>query len=181
MTLNNSPARWPVLPVLPEAKLSCPGRALASAINSRTFFAGTEGADHQHVGHRGHQRDRRKVAQRVVRHFGIQIRIDRVRAHRAHEQGVAIRRAFRHIVGTDVAARAGAIVDNDRLLPGLRQLLTDGACCNIERPARRKRHDKAYGFYRVVLRVGSGHGEQCRQAETARCTQGKPDRGECEN
>ena len=43
MTLNISPAMWKPLPLLAEAKLSLPGCALASAISSSTFFAGTAG------------------------------------------------------------------------------------------------------------------------------------------
>ncbi len=41
MDFNHSPDRRDWLPLPPEAKVSSPGRALASATNSRTFFAGT--------------------------------------------------------------------------------------------------------------------------------------------
>ena len=43
MVLKSSPARWLTVPVPDDAKLSLPGCALASAINSLTDFAGTAG------------------------------------------------------------------------------------------------------------------------------------------
>ncbi|MNC88414.1 hypothetical protein D3C83_42260 [compost metagenome] len=43
MVLNNSSASPFGEPTPAEPKLSCPGRALASAINSFTFFAGSDG------------------------------------------------------------------------------------------------------------------------------------------
>src|SRR5829696_3337408 len=41
--LNNSPARWPGAPAPLEENVSAPRLAFASAINSLTVFAGTEG------------------------------------------------------------------------------------------------------------------------------------------
>ena len=41
--LKSSPARCPALPVLPEPKLSLPGRDFAYAMNSATEFAGIAG------------------------------------------------------------------------------------------------------------------------------------------
>ena len=43
MVLNNSPARWFEPPLPDEPKFSAPGLALATAINSFMFFAGTPG------------------------------------------------------------------------------------------------------------------------------------------
>ena len=40
---NNSPARWPEVALPEDEKLIVPGLALASAISSRTLFAGSEG------------------------------------------------------------------------------------------------------------------------------------------
>ena len=43
VVLSSSPQRWLVVPLPPEAKLSEPGFALASAISSARFAAPSEG------------------------------------------------------------------------------------------------------------------------------------------
>lgn len=59
--------------------------------------------DHQQIGRGGHQTHRHKIAHHVVRHLGVERAIDRVRAHRAHHQGMAIRRGLGHKVCANVA------------------------------------------------------------------------------
>ena len=52
--------------------------------------------DHQHVRRRRQERDGREILHHVIRHFGIQRAVDRVRANGADHDGVAVRRRFGH-------------------------------------------------------------------------------------
>src|SRR5690606_41460229 len=49
----------------------------------------------------------------------VHVRIDGEDAARGHQQRVAVGRRFRDGVGTDIAARAAAVLDHHRLAPHL--------------------------------------------------------------
>src|SRR5262245_35613180 len=52
ISLNNSPAMWPELPLPPEAILILPGLALARVTNSDSVLAGTDGCTTMTLGRR---------------------------------------------------------------------------------------------------------------------------------
>ena len=55
---------------------------------------------------------------------------------------VAVRRRARDDRGADIARRAGAIFDHDRLAERLLQMAADDARQDVGRAARRERHDE---------------------------------------
>ena len=116
--------------------------------------------DDEHVRRDRDQRDRREVLDRVVRHLRVEAGVDRVRRQRSHQDRVAVGRRFRNEIGADVAARAGAVVHHNALAPRVAQLLRDRAADDVERSARRKRHDEPHRPVRVRggrLRGGVHH------------------------
>src|SRR5258707_14260885 len=106
----------------------------------------------ERVGGPRHQRHGRKVPRGVVRDFSNQ-GIDDEAPRSDRKQRVAVGHRLGDEVGADVAARAGTVLDHDRLPPGLGKLLGDQAHDDIVRPARSERHDDAHGPGRIVLRV----------------------------
>ena len=83
--------------------------------------------------------------------------VDRGRARRRHQQGVAI--AFRRVSrsSADVAAGPGTVVDGDRLAPFFVELLPDDAGEDIGGAASRKvddDFDRRFGI--VADRIGGG-------------------------
>ena len=107
---------------------------------------------HQHIGRIRHQRDRCKIAQRVVRHFGKDTGIDRHRRRRNH-QCVAIGRGLRRQLRAQHATRAGAILHNHRLAHLIREFLREKSPHNIAAAAGRAGHDHAQRFLREGLCV----------------------------
>ena len=97
---------------------------------------------HEHVRHPRDAGDRREVADRVVRHLRVQPRVDRVRRHRAHDDRRAVGRRLRGEVGADVAAGAGAVVDDDDAEAVL-HLVGERAGDDVERAAGRIGDDQA--------------------------------------
>ncbi|MCY1552121.1 hypothetical protein D9M68_884980 [compost metagenome] len=87
---------------------------------------------------------------------------------RGHEQRVAVTQRARHRARPDRRTRAGAVLDDDRLLPRLRQFLGHGPRHHVGGPACRIRHHHRDGLdgIRIGLnrsgqqRGGTGHGAQ---------------------
>ncbi|MCY1531335.1 hypothetical protein D9M68_665570 [compost metagenome] len=121
---------------------------------------------HQHVGHRGHDRDRREVLHRVVRQVGEQPGVDRVGRDCAHHQRIAVGRRLRHEVGPDIAARARAVFHDDGLAQGTAHLLGQHAGHGVQRAAGRVRHDEAQRLGREISGLRQG-----RRAERQGCGQ----------
>ena len=88
------------------------------------------------VRQRREARDRREVAHRVERQLLVQARIDRERRG-DHEQRVAVGRRFRDDLGAVEAARAGTVVDDDRLAERVAQALRR-RCARRGRSSRRR-------------------------------------------
>ena len=107
----------------------------------------------QHVVDVDRAHDRREVLHRVVRHLRVDADVDRERRDVAEQQRVAVGRRLGDGVGADHAARAGAVVDDDRLAERLGQRLLHDARIEIDRAARRERHDDADRLRRIRLRV----------------------------
>ena len=76
------------------------------------------GMDHQDGRQRDQRGDRREILDRVVAEVGVERGIDRHRAGIAEHQHVAVGRGLRHQVGGDDAARAGHVLDHERLAEG---------------------------------------------------------------
>jgi hypothetical protein len=68
----------------------------------------------------------------------------------AHQQRVAVGWRLRAALGRDVAARAGDVLDHDRLAPGLGELVGEEASGHIRRGAGREADQDAYGLFGVV-------------------------------
>ena len=105
---------WPGEPVPTDAKLSFPGSALASAINSLMLFGGHRGIGHQDLRNLSGEADRDEVLFDVERQLVVELRIDGVRRQR-EQHGVAIGSGLGGEVGAEVACRPASILDDDRL------------------------------------------------------------------
>ena len=77
----------------------------------------------QHIGNAHGQDNERKILHRVVGQCPVQRRVDRVR-HGGHSERVPVGSRFRHHVFADGRACTRAIVDDDRNVPGLAELLS---------------------------------------------------------
>ena len=135
--------------------MSPPGFDLASAMTLGDRIDGQLRACHQHEGGGQNLAHRREILHRVVRHRAVERRRDRVTAGR-QQQRVAVGRRFRDGVGADVAARAGAIFDDDGLAEMVRHLGRDDPPDRIDRAAGGERHHDADGPVRIALRDPRG-------------------------
>ena len=138
-------------PLPAEPKLSWPGLALASAISSLMDFAGSEGMQHYQTGKRRDFGDCGQIFHHVVTELGVKAGAYRVR-HAAHQQRISIGCSLRNLLGTDVAARADAVFNDDRLPHPLRDFLADDARQHVGRAAGRKWGDQADRFVWIILR-----------------------------
>ena len=145
VSLNSSPARCGRPPRPAEAKLSLPGCALARAIEFSHVVGGDVAGHHQHLRHRHHQRDRRKIPGDVVRDF-FHRGVDDERA-RAHDpDGVAVGRRLRDRIGAQHPGLSAAILDHHRLFCQFRHALADDPRDDVVGAAGRERHDQLDGF-----------------------------------
>ena len=125
-------------------------RLRAARSNSAAVFAFSDGCvDQREAGDR-ERRDRREILDRVVRDLLEEAAVQHDRVRR-HQQRVAVGRRLRRGLGADVAARADAVVDDDRrpssrspiFCPSVRARMSmpvpgeNGTMMRIGRPARR--------------------------------------------
>ena len=96
---------------------------------------------HQDIGHAGYAGDGREVAQRVVRHLGVQPRVDGVCSHGAHHQGLAVWCGLGNQIGADIAACTGPVID-DHGAQRVFHALGQGARHGVEGAASRVGHDE---------------------------------------
>src|SRR3954469_17669029 len=115
--LSSSPERWPAVPTPAEPKLIEPGLARASLMSSSSDVAATDGCTTGAIWVVGEPGDRYEVAVRVVAQALVQILGGGQRFARDEER-IAVGRGLRHLIGGDVAARPGPVVDHDRLRQG---------------------------------------------------------------
>ena len=97
-----------------------------------------------------------KIPHRVVAHALEQMGIDGKAGHAAEQHRVAVGRRPGAQLGAEAAARAGAIVDHDRLPELLAHPLGQDACDQIGRAAGWKRSNEADGLGRITLRPRAG-------------------------
>ena len=106
--------------------------------------------DHQHVLGGGHHADRCQVLQRVVRHLGRQRRVDRQR-HGLQADRVAVGRRLGDRIHTEVASRAGLVLDEHRFAECLAPLVGDQAPDDVGAAAGGVGHNQLDGPFGVVL------------------------------
>ena len=89
-----------------------------------------------------------------------------------HEDGVAVRLGARDVFERDVAARAGAVLDDDVLAGERPHLLGEVAHQHVGAGARRERADEVDVLRRILLRLRAGrqrqHGRQAAAGMAAR-------------
>src|SRR5512132_3992345 len=99
----------------------------------------------------GDDADRREVVDRVVWNFESAHGKNRVRSDIAEKQRVAIGRRLRREIGTDLSARAGAVVDDELLFERLRKRLRNDPGRRVCAPARWIGSDYPHGPCGVAL------------------------------
>ena len=114
------------------------------------------------AGHRQHRHglgrggDRREIVDRIVGQRLVEVLVHHQRGVDRHQQRVAVRRGFRHLLRPDHGVAAGPVVDDHRLAPVLVHPLRQQPCGDIGRSAGRERHDdvdRAMGIvFRSILR-----------------------------
>ena len=159
--LSVSPPTTPA--VLPLAKVSLPGLALAYSISSLTLFAGMLGWTTSISVKLPSARHGREVLHRVVGDVLHQERRRGVRRVRRHQQRVAVGRGARDIHRRDGAVGAGTGLDDDALLQRHAERLGDHAGDRVAGAAGAERGDDGDRLVRIGLRVGGRDAEQ-RQA-----------------
>ena len=127
------------------------------------------GVHHDHDGqvvNRGHGGE---ILHRVVTGFLVHVRRQQ-RGRGQHHQGVAVGRAFHHLLGRNRPGRAGPVFHHHRLLEPFRQFLAEDARGGVGRATGRERHDELDGF--AWPGVGPGAGGHQRQQRQHRTKQG---------
>ena len=123
---------------------------------------------HQHVGHRPQDGDSGEVLARVERQLGVEGGGDGVRGDRVEADRVAIRSRLGDDVRADIAAGAGAVLDDELLARQFGEFLADDARESVGRAAGRKHHDVFNGSIGpVALGAGDARGDH-RCGERAR-------------
>ena len=113
------------------------------------------------VGHQRQHADRHELGP-VVGQRLVEVVVDRQGAGRAAQQGVAVGLGAPDDLGADIAARAGAVIDDHRLSPGGGELLADQAAQNVGRAAGREGHDDAHLLgWPSLGKGGCGQQQQC--------------------
>ncbi len=128
--------------------------------------------DAQEIGRVARHRHGQEVLVRIVRHFGVEARIDHVA--RGHEQDrVAVGRRLRRVAHAEIAAGAALVLDDELLLELLRKLLRDQPRRDISGARRGKWHDDLDRMVGIAgcLRV-AGDGKKERSAKRKRTGKG---------
>src|SRR5690349_11949062 len=99
------------------------------------------------------EHDRGKISDRIEAQLVVQAHIDREHPVVAEQHRVAVGRAARDDLGSDVSASAGTIVDYYRLAEALRKAGGDNARHGVAGATRRETEDKADRPGWVLLRV----------------------------
>jgi hypothetical protein len=82
---------------------------------------------------------------------GVREGIEHQRGIEPQQQRVAVGRSLRDQPGTNVAARAWSVVDDDRLPQALAQAIGDRPRAAVGSPARTERHHQPHRLGRIVL------------------------------
>src|SRR5438046_948360 len=95
-----------------------------------------------------------QIAYRADRKFRKQSRIDRHGAHVTKQNRVTVGNCSRSKLDTDIARRARAVVDDDRLTQLFTELWLQNTRNKIRRAAGREWHDHAHRLRRISLSGG---------------------------
>ena len=128
-----------------------PGLARACAMKASMLVDRERRVHHQHADAAHGAGDRHDVAQEIE----LQIVVERGAGGVGHadgEQRVAVGRGAHDRLGADVAARAGTVLDHERLAELLRERLRDDPHKDVDRAAGRKADDDAHRPVRPGLR-----------------------------
>ena len=98
--------------------------------------------DRAKVGHPRDDDDRRDILGLIVGHVLEHELVDGVRARRAHHEGVTVGLGLCDVVGRDVAAGAGLVLDDELLAEFLRDLCRDDAGQDVGGAAGREGNDE---------------------------------------
>ena len=118
-----------------------PGSLRSASSSLRHGVAGDLVVGDDDAGLGRQDRDRRDLLGRVVGQVLVEQRIGGERTGDGHAQRVAIGRGAGHRRGADIAARAGLVLDDERLAQALAQLVVDQPGHDIGRRAGTIRHD----------------------------------------
>ena len=113
--------------------------------------------DRQHIGLDRRQRDRCQIPKRIVGHGLVEHRVVDQRPGDRDTHGIAVGRGLGHRIGTDVAARPGLVVDDDRLAQRASQAIGDQSGQHVGRAARREGHDQFHCPARPIRLLRQGH------------------------
>ncbi|MNK86304.1 hypothetical protein D3C87_1062120 [compost metagenome] len=113
--------------------------------------------DDEHIADGRGVDDRQQIAAGLVARIGVEKLIDGQDARGAEQQRLAIGRGLGHHGGADIAARARAVLDDDRLLERNRQALGQQASDHVGRSAGREGHDQRDRTLRI-RRIGGACG-----------------------
>src|SRR5215208_3772994 len=108
--------------------------------------------DRQHYHCGGRDRDRLEIPDRIIGNSVVKAWICCECNSIDDKDRIAVRRRLRRATRTDIAARAGHILDVELLAEPLGQLLCDKPPDRVSLTAGRKRHDNAHWPGRVLLR-----------------------------
>jgi hypothetical protein len=118
-------------------------------MNSGSVLAGT-GIHHHDIGKADDGRDRRDVVDEIEIELVIERRIARVRCS-DKEESISVRRCPHDRLGSDVAASARAVLDDELLAEPFRQQVPDESRSDVGRAGWSERHDQAHRPRRVSL------------------------------
>jgi len=148
------------------AEIELAGHALRKRDQIRNSRYWLRGMHHDRDRRHRHERDGCEIVSCVISQLLIERGIDGVRADGAHEQRAPIGRGFGDGVCAQGAARATAIVDDDRCLECIAQQLGQRSCHDVSRTARRKRNHQAN--LPASGRLGGSHLGQCEKGKGGR-------------
>ena len=122
---------------------------------------GQRGVDHHDKRLLGGAGDGQQVLDRVEADVVVDVGVDGEHALVGQGDGVAVGRRLHAHEGADVALRAGAVVDDDLLVPDLAQLHRQNPRERIGATTGREGHDDAHRLVRPGQRgAGERHGKQ---------------------
>ena len=151
---NSSMPRCSEPPTPADAYWMSPGFDLASAMNSLSVLAGSDGMHRERVRARQQHRDRLERLAQIVGQI-VERGMHGV-GDRDHRDGVAVGRRARRVFGADHAAGAGLEFHQELLAQPLAQLVGNDARPGLVDAARIERNDDPHRPRRIIVGCGRG-------------------------
>ncbi len=149
--LNNSPAMWPGEPVPTDAEIEFSRLRFCKRNQLLHVVGGKAGIGHHDLRNHGDEADRGEVLFDVERQLVVELWIDGMRRQRQQNR-ITVGRGLGRKIGADIAGRATAIVDDDRLAELGGQGLADDPGDDVRAAPRGVRHDDPDRSGRIILR-----------------------------